>query len=373
MPDRSRSLIAPVLILLMGMGVGSMETTLPPMGSTGSTSWIGSTTPGVEGRSEEIFEISDISTQIPKVYPVYPEYRTNTEKPVKGSAKDSYLDALEYSHTKKQRDGVIRMEKPKGVKLIRRNYEGPIYRPATEYGVPGGLFSPGKNPRIAYGPTPEPFIPTPSSSYSLPVQNFVKFGEQNPYGSGVQSQSHYGPPAGSYGPPGVTSGAPASYGTPQLSQQGWSGYALPEIPQLPALPSFDIAWPLAIKLNAFTIAKIILKLVIFKLIVKFIAIICLLMFIPKLEMKSDKDDMDDDEGRKLVTYDSAMLRINALTAVVHDAIDKYQGADNHSEECRSITCRVKRLLGAGDTWRDYVRTFNSYVAEEKEDTNDMKT
>lgn len=54
-------------------------------------------------------------------------------------------------------------------------------------------------------------------------------------------------------------------------------------------------------MNAFTIAKILLKLVIFKMIVKFIAIICLLLFIPKLEIKKgNKGEMDDDEGRGLL-------------------------------------------------------------------------
>lgn len=79
--------------------------------------------------------------------------------------------------------------------------------------------------------------------------------------------------------------------------------------QLPSLPSIDFAWPLAIKFNAFTIAKILLKLVIFKLIVKFIAIICLLLFIPKLEIKSDKDDMEDDDGRMLVTGKCPPVRV----------------------------------------------------------------
>lgn len=77
------------------------------------------------------------------------------------------------------------------------------------------------------------------------------------------------------------------------------------MPHLPSLPSIDFAWPLAIKLNALTIAKIILKLVIFKMIVKFIALTCLLFFIPKLESKKedkDNDDNDDsDDGRRLIS------------------------------------------------------------------------
>lgn len=71
-----------------------------------------------------------------------------------------------------------------------------------------------------------------------------------------------------------------------------------------SLPSIDFSWPFALKLNAFTLAKILLKLVIFKMIVKFIAVICLLLFIPKLEIKKDKgnnmqNNDDEDEGRFL--------------------------------------------------------------------------
>jgi len=76
-------------------------------------------------------------------------------------------------------------------------------------------------------------------------------------------------------------------------------YALPDVAHISLSPSIDLGLPFALKLNAFTIAKILLKLVIFKMIVKFIAVICLLLFIPKLEIikkkVSNKDD--DDEER----------------------------------------------------------------------------
>lgn len=74
-----------------------------------------------------------------------------------------------------------------------------------------------------------------------------------------------------------------------------------------SLPSIDFSWPFALKLNAFTLAKILLKLVIFKMIVKFIAVICLLLFIPKLEIKKgnkgnnmEGSNDDEDEGRRFL-------------------------------------------------------------------------
>lgn len=48
------------------------------------------------------------------------------------------------------------------------------------------------------------------------------------------------------------------------------------------------------KINLFTIGKIILKLLIFKKIIKFIGVICLLLFLPKLKHFL-KDDMSMDE------------------------------------------------------------------------------
>lgn len=51
---------------------------------------------------------------------------------------------------------------------------------------------------------------------------------------------------------------------------------------------------LKFKLDFFTIGKILLKLIIFKKIVKFIALICLLLFLPKLQSISEKDEKDED-------------------------------------------------------------------------------
>lgn len=79
----------------------------------------------------------------------------------------------------------------------------------------------------------------------------------------------------------------------------WNGYQFPNLIGLPSLSNIGLAWPLAIKLNAFTVAKIILKLVIFKMIVKFMAVMCLLLFIPKLKTKKEgKDDDDEDDDKR---------------------------------------------------------------------------
>lgn len=50
------------------------------------------------------------------------------------------------------------------------------------------------------------------------------------------------------------------------------------------------------KINLFTIGKIILKLLIFKKIVKFIGVICLLLFLPKLKDMFKGDSLSDEDG-----------------------------------------------------------------------------
>ncbi|XP_034940572.1 uncharacterized protein [Chelonus insularis] len=360
---------------------------------------------GVEPTSQDVAKNNEAINSTQQVYPVYSSYpnvRSNvvSKKPVdtysrmniKPSMKDSYLEALEYSHKSKDpREGVFRISaKPKYPKVVRRVYESPVYRPVNEYGppkepsttygLPNGVEETIKNPRIIHSGSSGSFFSPPSDSYSLPIQQSESFNEQNPYGT---SQTSYGPPQVSYGVPSTNYGpAPMPqdvYGPPQNSylpprppQQGygtsgWNGYALP---QLPALPTIDFSWPFALKLNFFTIAKILLKLVIFKMIVKFIAIICLLLFIPKLEMKKgDKDDdSESDDGRKIQTSYSALEQLNTLTANVLDAIEMYQNENQESkgrEQCTNNRCRIARFLKSGETWTNQIALLKAYLLEER--------
>lgn len=99
----------------------------------------------------------------------------------------------------------------------------------------------------------------------------------------------YGPPnpPPSYGPPNPPPvyGPPPAYG-PASSVQVF--YGVPH-----AMLSF---WDkLKLKLDLFTVGKILLKLVIFKKIVSFIAILCLLLFIPALKHKKGGDNYSDED------------------------------------------------------------------------------
>lgn len=60
------------------------------------------------------------------------------------------------------------------------------------------------------------------------------------------------------------------------------------------------------KFDLILVSKILLKLIIFKKIVKFIGIICLLLFIPILKKKFEEhtSEEEDDEGRRIQALDA---------------------------------------------------------------------
>lgn len=165
------------------------------------------------------------------------------------------------------------------------------------------------------------FHPTTFSDNSISA-SFGEPSEWNPSSSfqDNQQKSSYGPPASSYGPPASSYGpSAASYGPPSHSYESHRPVytAVPTIHQIyyghngPHHPPSNnnghypaAGWEgpregnwlldkLKFKLDFFTIGKILLKLIIFKKIVKFIALICLLLFLPKLQ--TIKDDKEKDE------------------------------------------------------------------------------
>ncbi|XP_076241056.1 uncharacterized protein LOC143183421 [Calliopsis andreniformis] len=311
--------------------------------------------------------------------------------------KDSYLEAFKHSRTSTDpREGVIAGDKtsnsgPTSFQRRKEYVPGPVYLPKEQGDT---------SPRIVHSSYDrDSFSMVPSDSYSLPTKGSGDFGGvQNSYGPPHSPQSSYGPPhhhQDTYGPPQpprVSYGPPSngypsygdySGGVYQSPQQAYgppaSSYGVPYGHGTPSgmaevahiLPTIDFSWPFALKLNAFTLAKILLKLVIFKMIVKFIAVICLLLFIPKLEIKKkgNKDDMDDDdEGRRLFDADSWISeRLNLLTLIVHNAVEKYQHLNeersNSTEGCSTVSCRIGQAF-SHSSWEDYRQLLKSYVLEE---------
>ncbi|XP_058974951.1 uncharacterized protein LOC101894624 isoform X2 [Musca domestica] len=125
----------------------------------------------------------------------------------------------------------------------------------------------------------------------------------------------YGPPAPIYGPP-----APV-YGPPQTNF-----YKPLQFPHHPR-DQFTLLEKLKTKVNLFTIGKIILKLLIFKKIIKFIGVICLLLFLPKLKgLIKDDMAMDEDstESKQVETDNNALeKRIDDIYEFALNAINNF--------------------------------------------------
>ncbi|KAK0169139.1 hypothetical protein PV327_002885 [Microctonus hyperodae] len=402
---RKLSLSTTLILLYLTGIVNALNITQGPFTNLMNDIETNSSTLKLKSKSEEN-NLIHLSTNInseneTEIFPNLSESRSNIKKII-SPMKDSYLNALEHSHLSNDpHEGIINVDiKSILSKVIRRTHDGPVYLPHNDYGPPNVPNNPGesgKNPRIIYDmsdttpPTQETFHPTPSFSYSLPVSQTANFNNQVSYGNrnkyNLPTKINYGILNASYGVPSKNYGLPHApqqvYGSPHNSylstmqpQQGhgssqWSGFALPDLPQLPSLPSFDFLFPFALKFNAFTIAKIILKLVIFKMIVKFIAVLCLLLFIPKLEMKkidNHEAEEDNDEGRRLMTHHFTTEQLNNLTSMVLHSIEMYQSTNdvtfNDEEKCTSVGCQMRSFLRSNETWNDYRELFSNYINEE---------
>uniref|UniRef100_A0A8D8GDJ5 (northern house mosquito) hypothetical protein n=1 Tax=Culex pipiens TaxID=7175 RepID=A0A8D8GDJ5_CULPI len=112
---------------------------------------------------------------------------------------------------------------------------------------------------------------------------------------------------------------------------------------------------LKFKLNWFTLAKILLKIVIFKKIVKFIALLCLLFFIPTL--KPSESDSDSGEGERGDDYRRRSYdlkydydhRLKEVTRFALKAMEAFT-IDNeiYCPEENLLSCRAKRMFDVID-------------------------
>ncbi|KOX79718.1 hypothetical protein WN51_11328 [Melipona quadrifasciata] len=287
--------------------------------------------------------------------------------------KDSYLEALRHSRTSTDpREGVV---------------------DAVDDGAGSGSFQrrkeqsfAAKRSELSLQTSSDSYSMVPSDSYSLPTRPYTDFsGLRNSYGTPHQTQpprGTYGPPHNDYAPYGGEHASVGVYPQPQPQPQPvphvayGAPHGITESMHL-GFPSIDFSWPFALKLNAFTLAKILLKLVLFKMIVKFIAVICLLLFIPKLEIKKtikkvnvqnnaqDDDDDDEDEGRILSRNWKIWDGLNLLTLAVNEALRQHEATNgSRSSKCSTLECQVRRAFENDQSWPDYEQLLQNYIMEE---------
>lgn len=114
------------------------------------------------------------------------------------------------------------------------------------------------------------------------------------------------------------------------------------------------------KLDLLTLGKILLKLVIFKKIVSFIAILFLLLFIPAFKKKKGFFEDSDQEralskssagkggfrGRRFGANEGFLEdeRLNEVAAFVGEALSKFVAPNEKEEGCSGRYCKVMRRL-----------------------------
>lgn len=213
----------------------------------------------------------------PAYYPVY-NHHNNTHNSVQDmtSTKDNGY------HTYQSPPTAIQDEKSNS------------YIPSTSYGVPDTSYTSYGAPNN-YGPlNTYPTYESPNSYPSAPVS-----------GSGYT----YTPPNPTYGPPTMSfptapsSYYPSSYMPPPVPQYGPPTAVMETIQK----GHEGFIEKLIKKIDLVLMSKALLKLIIFKKIIKFIAVICLLMFIPVLKKKFEESaggSGNEDEERHSKLLDS---------------------------------------------------------------------
>ncbi|XP_049530145.1 uncharacterized protein LOC125948278 [Anopheles darlingi] len=236
------------------------------------------------------------------------------------SVKDSYLAALKNSH----KINAVTYKAPQPIRISRGDYN---VQPSSsyDYSLPAGSYGPPTSTgNELYQPAHKEYGPPPPK----PV---------------------YGPPKPIYGPPPPPPPhGPVSHGMPYFNPESW------------------LLSKLKFKFDLFTFAKIMLKLVIFKKIVKFIALLCLLFFIPTLKPSSGGghgDDSSEEERRR--SYDLKFdyeRRLGDVTKFALTALEAFT-VDNalYCPEENIISCRFKRMFDVIDESYPVSRIYQIYL------------
>nr|XP_026489785.1 LOW QUALITY PROTEIN: uncharacterized protein LOC113396169 [Vanessa tameamea] len=279
----------------------------------------------------------------------------NSSKVVIVTKADTYLDAYSKSRVdaEKAKEGVVIVTAKDGEKKISNRDDS--YNSGYDYSPPyssSDSFSSSGSPSYSgpssYSGSSNSYLPP--SSYGPPVKFESDVTYTSPPNTYGPPASNYGPPAHSYGPPAQSYGPPShSYGPPAPVYGPPIHKPAPLAPVYgpPLKPSYGVPYTapglsffdkLSLKLDILTIAKLMLKFLIFKKIVTMIAVVCMLLVIPKLiSFKKDKDGTEEDErkfgGRNVVELNSAQQLLERAMYVY----------GRQRADC-GLTCRVRSVI-----------------------------
>lgn len=262
---------------------------------------------------------------------------------------DTYLDAYSKSRieAEKAKKGVIIVTAKDGEKKISNrddSFSGydysPSYTDSSFSSSSSGFSGPPSNNYLPSNPVKfesEITYNAPTNNYGPPPQ---KYGPPaNSYGPPAQT---YGPPAQSYGPPAAAYGPPKPvYGPPP--QPTWPGMPY-------TAPGLGFLDKLSLKLDILTIAKLLLKLLIFKKIVTMIAVVCMLLVIPKLiSFKKDSGASNDEDERTF--GNSNFVQLTSAQQLLERAISVY---GRQEPDC-GVVCRLRRVVDDIYEFQPYIR------------------
>ncbi|KAG6450878.1 hypothetical protein O3G_MSEX006786 [Manduca sexta] len=287
---------------------------------------------------------------------------------------DSYLDAYSKSRidAEKAKQGVIIVTAKDGEKKISNRDDsyssGYDYTPS--YSSDSGFSSSG--PSDLSGPSSS-YLPSSShSSSTVKFESDITYdAPPNTYGPPSQSYGPptqtYGPPAQTYGPPAQTYGPPAQTYGPPAHTYGPSAQTygppvhkpLPPIYGPPMKPSYPVPYgapslgffdKLAFKLDILTIGKLMLKFLIFKKLVTMLAVVCMLLVIPKLiSFKKDGNSNKDEDERSFGR--SNIEELTSVQQLLERAISVYR----RQEPNCGVACRARRVLDDVYEFQPYIR------------------
>ncbi|KAJ8716634.1 hypothetical protein PYW07_003261 [Mythimna separata] len=293
------------------------------------------------------------------------------------SKTDTYLDAYSKSRVEaeKAKQGVVIITAKDGEKKITNrddSYQPSGYDYSPSYSSDSSFSSTGSSGYS--GPSASNSYSPPSSSYGAPVKYEPEITYNSPPNTYGPPSPNYGPPAHSYGPPAPSYGPPApSYGPPaQTYGPPAQSYGPPVHKPLPPpiygpplKPSYGVPYTapalgfldkLSLKLDILTIAKLLLKLLIFKKLVTMLAVVCMLLVIPKLisfkKGSSGGGNIDEDERS---FGDKNVVELTSVHQLLERAIAVY---GQQQMNC-GVTCRVRRVIDDIYEFQPYFRGDSS--------------
>ncbi|XP_049872318.1 uncharacterized protein LOC126371140 [Pectinophora gossypiella] len=296
----------------------------------------------------------------------------NSTKSASNTKTDTYLEAYSKSRieAEKAKQGVVIITAKDGEKKISNrddSYTGydysPPYSESSSFSSSGPSFSGPSS-----GPSASNYLPP--SSYGPPVKFESDITYNSPPNTYGPPSNNYGPPANSYGPPAHTYGPPTqtygpptqTYGPPAQSYGPPVHKPLPPVYGPPLKPSYGVPYTapglgfldkLSLKLDILTVAKLMLKFLIFKKIVTMIAVVCMLLVIPKLiSFKKDGHSASNDEEDRKFGHRN-LVELTSAQQLLERAITVY---GQQQPDC-GVTCRARRVL-------DDIYDFQPYLRED---------